>query len=47
MKKKVCNGIIVILILLYLGIMFCDSHNDWIDGITMEEMTKEDMLIWN
>ena len=47
MKKKVCNVIVVILILLYLGIVFCDSHKDWKNGITSEEITKEDRLIWN
>ena len=46
MKKKVCNMIIVILILLYLVFAFYNSHKNWINGISKEEIVKEEMLIW-
>ena len=46
MKKKIYNTIIVILILLYLVVAFYSSHNNWINGISNEEIIREDMLIW-
>ena len=38
--------IIVILILLYLVFAFYNSHKNWINGISKEEIVKEEMLIW-
>ena len=46
MKKKIYNTIIVILIMLYLAAAFHNSNKKWQNGISKEEITKENLLIW-
>ena len=46
MKKRIKIILLVFAITAYLAAVMVHAHKEWKNGITMEEHTREDLLIW-
>ena len=46
MKEKIKVFLLIIMCLVYMAVICKFAHNKWINGLSQEEIMKEERIIW-